>query len=187
MANVQDERVSALVDDEFEPRQLDALLAQMRKDDDLRARWARYHLISDALHNNLTPGVGLDLSHKVSAALEHEPVIFAPVWQRLLPSRRLAKRAAGVAVAASVTAVAILGAQWNSQQGQMAVMAANGRAAAPLQVALEQPLASEHSAKEEVWVRNLDSYVVNHNEYSGSTTMHGVLPYARLVGYESQQ
>ncbi|HEY6007249.1 MAG TPA: sigma-E factor negative regulatory protein, partial [Geobacteraceae bacterium] len=60
MANEQEERVSALTDGELDPHQLDSLLARMREDDALRARWARYHLISDALHNNLTRGTQLD-------------------------------------------------------------------------------------------------------------------------------
>ena len=196
MANEQEERVSALADGELDSHQLDALLARMREDSALRARWAHYHLISDALHNNLTRGTQLDISQRVSAALENEPVIFAPVWQRAIPSRRIVKQAAGVAMAASVTAVAIFGAQWMNQGMPAAPVAAVATAAVPVAKTVEvaaldtpangqQPAAAQ--AGDEVWVRNFDSYVVNHNEYSGNTGMHGVLPYARLVSYESQQ
>lgn len=186
MANEQDERVSALADGEFDPRQLDGLLARMGEDDALRARWARYHLISDALHNNLTRGTKIDISQRISAALEQEPVIFAPVWARLRPSRRMVRQAAGVAVAASVTAVAILGAQWVNQE-QPAVSMAMAGGGAPTLVAMEQAAPEVAPDNQEVWMRSLDSYVVNHNEYSGSADMHGVLPYARLVSHESQQ
>ena len=33
----------------------------------------------------------------------------------------------------------------------------------------------------------LAPYLVNHNEYSVSSGMHGMLPYVRIVGYESRQ
>ena len=198
MAHEHEEKLSALVDGELEHRQIDALLARVREDDELRARWASYHLISDALHNNLSQGVELDISRRVSAAIEKEPVIFAPVWQRLRPSRRLIKQAAGAAVAASVTAVALLGAQWvNLGPG---AMVADGGLQPTAQVAVVTPAQQGSSAtlvsldqqgsgdgNEQAWAQSLDSYVVNHNEYAGSTGMHGVLPYARLVSYESRQ
>lgn len=201
MANEQEEKVSALTDGELDPRHLDALLARMREDNTLRTRWAHYHLISDALHNNLTRGTQLDISQRVSAALENEPVIFAPLWQRMRPSHRMVKQAAGVAIAASVTAVAIFGAQWMNHEMPTAPVTAVAAAASPgintVEVAAldapanGQPATTQAPAGkqtgEEVWVRNFDSYVVNHNEYSGNTGMHGVLPYARLVSYESQQ
>ncbi len=201
MANEQEERVSALTDGELDPHQLDSLLARMREDDALRARWARYHLISDALHNNLTRGTQLDISQRVSAAIENEPVIFAPLWQRMRPSRRMVKQAASVAMAASVTAVAILGAQWANlgmATGPVAVVAATAtQAPQKVEVAELEPEANGQAVKpqatdgaqaaDEVWVRNLDAYVANHNEYAGGNGMRGVLPYARLVSYESQQ
>jgi sigma-E factor negative regulatory protein RseA len=199
MAHEHEEKLSALVDGELEHRQVDELLARVREDDELRARWASYHLISDALHNNLSQGVDLDISRRVSAAIEQEPVIFAPIWQRLRPSRKLIKQAAGAAVAASVTAVALLGAQWvNLGPG---AMVADGTGTLPTtQLVAEAPSAQDGSSaalvaldqgngdgNEQVWAHSLDSYVVNHNEYAGSTGMHGVLPYARLVSYESRQ
>lgn len=203
MAKEQEERVSALADGELDPHQLDALLARMRENDALRARWARYHLISDALHNNLTRGTQLDISRRVSAALEQEPVIFAPLWQRAIPSRRMVKQAAGVAMAASVTAVAILGAQWVNHDPSAGAVPAIATVAVPAVpkpvelVALESPVMGQQPAAtqvaetqkpdEQLWIRNLDSYMVNHNEYSGSSGMHSVLPYARLVSHESQE
>lgn len=203
MANEQEERVSALADGELEPHQLDGLLARMREDNALRERWARYHLISDALHNNLTRGTQIDISQRISAALEQEPVIFAPLWQRAFPSRRMVKQAAGVAMAASVTAVAILGAQWANQDMPSAVtvptVASVAAPAAPNSIELvaldasaqgqsaPSQLAQGQQPADQVWIRSLDSYMVNHNEYSGTSSMHGVLPYARLVSYGSQE
>jgi sigma-E factor negative regulatory protein RseA len=202
MANDQEERVSALADGELDHHQLDALLARMRKDDALRARWARYHLISDALHNNLTRGTQLDISRRVSAAIEQEPVIFAPLWQRAFPSRRMVKQAAGVAMAASVTAVAILGAQWVNRDMSAPAVPALASVATPEPpkaielVAMESPsmgqpavaqMTGSQQPADQVWIRNLDSYVVNHNEYAGSSSMHSVLPYARLVSHEPHE
>ncbi|HEY0634846.1 MAG TPA: hypothetical protein VGE00_05630, partial [Gammaproteobacteria bacterium] len=144
----------------------------------------------------------LDISQRVAAALEQEPVIFAPLWQRAIPSRRAVKQVASVAMAASVTAVAIFGAQWvNRDMPGMAHPSVASVAAPELSqvatpVAMASPgkvspglplLAEGQQPAEQVWIRNLDSYVVNHNEYSGSVGMHGVLPYARLVSHESAE
>ena len=48
--------------------------------------------------------------------------------------------------------------------------------------------ATELSPAQQAAVRNsLNPYLVNHNEYSASSGMQGVLPYARIVSYESNQ
>jgi len=163
MANNIDEQLSALVDGEISERELDALLARMRKQPELRAQWGRYNLISDALHKNLPRRLDHGLQARVAEALAAEPVLLAPKRRHKTVGPWI-RQTAGLAVAASVTAVAILGFQ-----------ALHAPEVAPVAVAV----APAAPAAEEA----LDPYLVNHNEHAVSAGVHGMLPYVHLVGH----
>lgn len=182
------EQLSALVDDELHGPALRQVLERLRRDGELQGRWGRYHLISDTLHANLSASDATGLHLRVSQALEAEPTLLAPRRKARLPL--LAKQAAGVAIAASVAAVAILAIR------QPEVQPAGG-AFAPASVAqMARPandmvqLASTGTAGPAVTVigqstrGRLNPYLVNHNEYSVSSGMQGVLPYVRIVSNE---
>lgn len=177
MVNNKDESISALVDDELQQDELDAILTHLGDDSELRQQWHRYNLISDALHKNLTTGIDPDFHKHVTAAIENEPTILAPRRiRRRLPDNWV-KQAAGLGIAASVTAVAILGIQqMNQDEGQQPVIAS---APAPQQyVRITQPVSSQPENNAE-----LDAYLVNHNELSSSSGIRGALPYARIVSH----
>ncbi|MBI2379824.1 MAG: sigma-E factor negative regulatory protein [Gammaproteobacteria bacterium] len=92
------------------------LTERLGREEPLRATWARYHLIRDAMQHELSLPSG-DLASRISLALEVEPTILAPKPRRpsLLPG--LFKQAASFAVAASVTAAVIFGVQgYNARQ-----------------------------------------------------------------------
>lgn len=180
MAEQKKEWVSALADGELAGDELRRGLDAMRQEPELLASWSRYHLIRDALHSNLEERVVPDLSHRVAAALEQEALILAP--QRA--PRPWLRHAAGLAVAASVTGVAILGiSKMNEENGPVTV------AANPPQeyVRLEQPTATAAASPEVSNGEHLAPYLVNHNEYAVSSGMHGMLPYVRIVGHKVDQ
>jgi len=192
MANDRRENVSALVDDEVRGAELRSLLDDLRQDSELQGCWSRYHLVSDALHANLSLADATRLSERVWAALEDEPTVLAPRRNTRLPP--LTKQVAGLAIAASVAAIAIFSVQslapkpatdpFNAQVAQVAqvvppTMPGN---LAHLAAATE-PSPAQRAAMRD----NLNPYLVNHNEYSVSSGMQGVLPYARIVSYESNQ
>ncbi len=189
MANDRRENVSALVDDEVRGAELRSLLDDLRQDSELQGCWSRYHLVSDALHANLSLADATRLSERVWAALEDEPTVLAPRRNTRLPP--LAKQAAGLAIAASVAAIAIISVQsfvpkpatnlFNAQVAQVAQVV-------PPDNLAQLASATELSPAQQAAVRNsLNPYLVNHNEYSASSGMQGVLPYARIVSYESNQ
>lgn len=179
------EKISALMDGELREREADPVIAALACDDESRKTWERYHLAVDAWKKNLsTLPLHHSLSDRVMQSLESEPVVFAPsnIPRRIHP---MLKQAVGLAVAASVTAVAILGVQsWNVAQTPAAAVAQQGVpamqavAAAPASVA-EVKLAAE----KDVAPANsqMQEYLVRHNQYA--LGVHGVLPYARIVGY----
>ncbi len=178
-----EERLSALVDGELDPWDAGRLISRLHDAPELRAQWGRYHLMGDVLRKNVTGGVPVDLAARVSAALEQEPTVLAPPRSRR--AHELGKRAIGFALAASVSAVAILAIQ---HPGGEELPLVTPLAEAPAPVAPVVPFRvgtvvadSEESRPDP----RLGPYIVNHNEYSAASGMHGMIPYARLVSQES--
>lgn len=181
MAKQKEEWVSALADDELAGDELRRGLDALRQEPALLKSWSRYHLIRDALHSNLEERVMPDLSRRVAAALEQEPVVLAPRRTH----RPWLRHAAGLAVAASVTGVAVFGiSNMNSEEQGPVTLAAN-----PPQeyVRLEQPTATAAASPQVSNGEHLAPYLVNHNEYAVSSGMHGMLPYVRIVGHKVGQ
>ncbi len=114
------EKLSALVDGELHD---DALLKKLTADEDMTGQYGRYNLIGDVMRGEVPQQIQLDLSDKVMAALENEPVIVAPkprveerpsLFQtKVVP---LFKQFGQYAIAASVAAVVVGGVQLNTAQ-----------------------------------------------------------------------
>lgn len=111
MTNPSDERISALLDGELDEPEHRKAVDELLTHDNKRALWGRYHLIGDTLKRNLPKGMDHEFSSRVMASLESEPTVLAP-----RPQASWGQRAAGLAVAASVAAVAVLGVQFMYQQ-----------------------------------------------------------------------
>lgn len=101
------EAVSALADGEFLQADAPALAAAVSEDPQARQRFARYHLIGDALRGNLPARLDPAFAERLRLAVADEPAVLAP--RRRLQG--LLKPAAGFALAASVAAMAVIGVQ----------------------------------------------------------------------------
>lgn len=167
MANSVDEQISALMDGELSERELPGVLESLRKNPELTGRWQRYHLVRDALHGTLSEHVHVDLSARVRDALRDEPTVLAPP-RRSWDFRPWLRQAAGMAIAASVAAIAIL--TFQVMNDESPTLAAKEQAT--VEMVAHQPMQTDP---------RLDAYLVNHNEHSVSTGMHGMLPYVRIV------
>lgn len=182
MSDKLHETLSALADGELDNPE--PLLRQLGRDPELKQRWFRYHVIRDAMTDHITlPHI--DVSAAVSRALESEPSILVPVHHRRRGRLQfMAKQAAGLAIAATVSAVAVLTVQhYQSRETGQTQLAASQPATsvqhsnpvAPVRLVVDQkPLDSAVQAK-------LSNYLVNHNEYSVSSNMQGMMPYMRIV------
>ncbi|GEM_PF-1542942 len=115
-----DNDISALMDDELPPDARDELYQVIKSDAVLVEKWSRYHLIRDALTNQLPDSFSLDFAERVKEAIDAEPTHFLPQNRR----ENAAALPAGednrphrprwlmpAAAAATVAAVAILGFQ----------------------------------------------------------------------------
>ena len=183
------DKLSNLMDGEL--RDSDKWLERLAKDNDMREVWHRYHLVRDAMKGQLSDYPMLDISSAVSKSLESEAIIVTPLWRRFSP-RYVMKQAAGLAVAAAVGTIAVL----SVQQSQLVSSGTNVIAA----VSQEQPIyplskqsnrpgqirqvsfTTRHKLDSDVESK-LSSYLVNHNEFSKSVRVSGVMPYTRIVSF----
>lgn len=177
------EQISALVDGELEGPEQDRIIRQIEQDPQLQHQWERYNLISDALNSHLTGNVRHNLAARVSDALVHEPIVFAP-QRKKKHVKDAVKHVAGMAVAASVAVVVVLSVQPEApvtsvQSTQVATVPAPNdwvRVSGTHWDLQSQPAVES----------KLNSYLVNHSEYTLSTGMQGVIPYVRIVGYDAE-
>lgn len=175
------EELSALVDGDLPRDRRQLMMHSLREDAALRAAWSRYHLIGEAMRSDLPARVDHGLADRVSAALQSEPAILAP------RARNYVKPLAGLAVAASVALVAVLGVQRSQMSTQEAMQRPMAQATPmgvqPQVVEASQPIDGQAAAIN----RLLNRYLVNHNELRANAPMQGMLPYARVVGFEQSE
>ena len=185
MSDTIKEQLSALVDGELPEEERELLQRRLTSDGELRATWQRYHLIRDAMRENLPelvskePG-SLDLEgYEDLKADELSPAVSTPIM-------RFARPAAGFAIAASVAMLAIFGVIGNRDQlspdptPQVAVSKPTNKLPENFIVV---PRTGWESARPTV-VSHLNSYLVDHSSYSGFGASQSIIPYSRVAGYD---
>lgn len=198
------EKISMLMDDELYDHDTANLIEGIKHDEWLKQCWERYHLISDAMKNNLPTIVKHDLAGRVSRALSSEHAFHLPAVKLRKPSSKpsYVKPAIGLALAASVALVAVLIVPWNNAQVPSRTAApqaqyntaqldggfpANGRVVAD--GAVEQPAvahAGPGMTRELKVEPVLYDYLLDHNEYTDAASVQStMLPYVRIVGFTS--
>src|SRR3569623_144293 len=185
MAEHIDEQISALVDGELSKEECRRLMEELRVDPAAAASWCNYHLISDALKNNLPTSLSSDFASRVSKVLDTEPPLAAPLPRiRRVPA--FVKPALGFALAASVATVAYIGLGWHGGPAvttntapQLAALA-QARATSPV----SRVRGSQWDVEQPAVASKLNDYLASHCQYSALT---GVLPQVRIVGFERSQ
>ena len=164
------EQISALTDDRLPQGEHELLLRRFAVDKALVRCWERYHLIGEAMRKNLPAADTRRLADRVMAEIRPEPAAVEPEQEpaSVLFSRGLA----GLAVAASVAFVAVLGLRHDARVQQTVSAPAEivpaGAAAqqAPLSYGLMNDASWEATATQvEASPR---SYLVNHDLIVGS-------------------
>ncbi len=150
---------------------------RLAKDTELREYWQRYHLIGDAIKNNLPAAVNMDFAGCVRRAIDADPL---PLPE--LPTANIRsgfgwhKPVTGFALAASIAGVVVLGLRL-SETGDTSLASSQQAAVTPVTNRAEDP-------SSEALQSRLNTYLVNHNEYASMNSVQGVVPYVRIVGYE---
>ncbi|HEY6239804.1 MAG TPA: sigma-E factor negative regulatory protein [Burkholderiales bacterium] len=160
------EKLSALIDGEFQGDDLHSHLGRLRTDSDLMGAWDTYHLIGDALRGH----VGPEIAGRVVARLSEEPTVLAPRLERS-PSRRLGWYA--MSAAASIAAVAFV--VWTATPGWRADPQFAGNAPPAADAVPVATLAPG------LPTRGVENYLLAHQPYSHTSAMQGIATYVRTV------
>lgn len=189
MSDKMRESLSALLDDEANELEFQRLLSRIGDDEQLRQVWTRYNLVRAATSGQRPAHPQLDISARVRQAIA-EPA--APGL-----GRRLLQPLTSVAVAASVTAVVVLGGQqlasidsetyptqavagsvspvgMVNSLGATSVQASYGTRSVP---AL-QPATG--TAYRELARQRLHKYMQEHAEHAALNSPTGLVPFARV-------
>ena len=194
------EDLSAFVDGELQGLARDRVVDALYGSADLRRAWTRFHLIGDAVRK-IGPVPGADsVAGNVSAALSAEQVVHL----RPRPSRSGLRPLAGLAIAAAIAAIAILGihrlddggAESRSVAGvsrpeSVAAGPASTTPDSPVpRIAAMAPPPAGPGPSRLQWSdvapdaeARLNAYLVNHHVYANDG-MRSVLPYVRIVAYQ---
>ena len=212
--NEIDEKLSVVLDEYSDDQQGHSVLNEVIGDVNLQYQMRRYQMIGDILRHELPDHLNLDLSHQIMSRIKESEVApeFSPNtldgtgqessfwhWANLKPL-------AGFAVAATVAVVSVTlwqtvtinpqGDQTDEQLVSIEQKKIEKLASQPLQVnALPVSSNSEFIMDEGTrWSvindspalqQKLNTYLVNHTEHS--IPMQGLIPQARVAGYDAQQ
>lgn len=177
------EKLSALLDGELEANELEQTVKQTAGELSMRETWGRYHLIRDAMRGQLDSLAPAGFADAISSRLQSEPSILAP--RRRSGIRIKATRwVAGMAVAASVASVAIVGVRWVApdQDRSPQLVAQSVESADYLRSGGTRWQAVSADVE-----NDLNMYLVQHNEFTPTTGMNGVMSYVRFVGYDTEK
>lgn len=177
------EKLSAMMDGELSEHEQASVLSELSRDPELKKTWQRFQIIRATLRKELDEVVSVDLGDRIAENVRQLPSF---VLDEKFPRRwRPATRWVGtMALAASVAVVAITGVRWFSS---------NESQPTPQQIAVApgQPpdfiragLTRWDTGKPE-HARLLNTYLIEHHEFTPTTSMNGVMSYGRFVGYDS--
>ena len=205
------EKLSLLLDDYSEDN-IDVTIDEVAGDVNLQYRTRRYRIIGEAMRNELPRAIDTDFHNTVMAQIRDQAVVPGPATtaaresalRHPLLSWMSLKPMAGFAVAASVALVTV--ALWQplkqesgqfdedlvstadqqkikqlaGQQGQTVIVPVSTRVQTP-----GTRWKVESTSPEPGVQQKLNAYLVNHTEQSNS--MQGLIPQARVAGFDARQ
>ncbi len=184
----QNELLSALVDGELQGEELDKVLQLLDSNKQAKVQFLQYQHTSDVLHGHdlgsqfvdLTTRISVALQDEVEFSLEHEKKELA----QIIPfPKQFWKQTISLAVAASIGALAVVGVMTQPQNQIVpnSQMTSVDIETTPTIVVYG---GERWTVQEEEVEDRLNSYLVDHNEYAGAS---GVFSYARVVSYDMGQ
>ncbi len=196
------ERLSSFKDGILTPPEAARMAGVIAGNDELRRTWMRYHLIGEVIRAPVRVAWPGDLAQRVRNAMAKEPALLAPRRRRAVAPQQWFRPLAGLAVAASVAAAAVMLLPRMTGIYPAAVNSTTSLASAPAEgtrtgttVVFGPPSASwpaDEAAAQPVTVvkpiprSRLNSYLVNYSEQRALIGSPG-MPYVRVVGYEPEQ
>lgn len=161
------EKMSAWMDDELNRFEERALIERLESDTELRARWERFHLAREAMRYELSAMAPAGFAERVARELRQSVSVRR--------TRRWARLAGTAAIAASVAVMALVGIQFLPGAPTPGGPVANAPSA-PVRA-----VSTQWQTRQPEQARNLNVYLVEHNEFSSSNSVGGMFPYVRVV------
>lgn len=166
------ETVSSVLDNSGNPESIEQFL----KDEQMSDAWSRYHLIGDVLRDEMPQEIKLDLAQDIASAIAAEPTVLAP--KKLSTGQKLkakvvqfSKPLGQLAIAASVTAVMIVGVQQNNVAENEQVVPAQvfqtmpiAGVADPVSLNVQQPSRAEQKQAYIEQQRRFQALLSDHNQ-----------------------
>jgi len=178
------QKLSAFIDAETDELEERRVLNALTEDEELRATWERYHLARAAIQEELDDVLAPGLADRVMQQLQHAPAVAPPGRLRRIAPETVFKALGAAAIAASVAVIAIVGLQTlNEPTGHSAAHVAINDLS---QGEYIRAGATRWDTRQPEVESALNVYLVEHNEFA-STGMNGMLPYVRVVVYDSTQ
>ena len=182
----QNELLSALIDGELQGGELEQALQILATDKLATAQFQRYQRTKDVIQGYGERGLSSNLTNKISIAMKNEPEFSQQSTSKKAEvidfPKPFWKQMAGLAVAASLGALAVVGVMTQPENSLVTntPMAAIDTINDVITVA--QTGVRWTVAEPEVESR-LDTYLLEHNEHTSSS---GVFSYARVVSYGAE-
>ena len=190
-SNAMRESLSALMDGEASEIELHRILARV-EDPEVRTTWSAMHCNSDALRSGEIIGK-VDISAAVNHAIAD---IHAPVAPEKSVSAGVRRSLASFAVAASVTAVVVLGGQQLLSPSDSPLPATASGSPGPVGVSGAMPVRASFGSRpekpalmqqpasgssyQELARQRLRQYSQAHAEQAALNTPQGLVPFARI-------
>ena len=204
-----DEKLSLILDEYSGDEESQAALNDVVGDVNLQYQMRRYQMIGDVMRHELPSQINLDLRQSIMDKVQQIKSSESPAKQVVESEKKNSfwswgglKPLAGFAVAVSVAVITVT--TWQSvstntlpEQGDSEVVSVEQQKIEKLARQPVQGNAVTVSSSANDGMRwnvhedspdlqqKLNAYLVNHTEYS--TPMQGLIPQARVAGYDSQQ
>jgi sigma-E factor negative regulatory protein RseA len=178
------EQLSAFMDSEANGLEERRVLKTLETDLGLRATWERYQLIRAAIRRELSGALVPGLATRVARQIQDTPAAPAPsLLRRVSPENAIRTMGIG-AIAAAVAVFAIVGLQTLNQPASApSTQVATGKTSQSDYIRVG---ATGWSTNQPELESALNVYLVEHNEFA-PTGMNSMLPYVRVVVYDSNQ
>lgn len=163
-------KLSALVDDQLEAAEHDAVLAKVKCDRDLAKTWHHYNLIRASVRKQANVLPDAEFAARISKAIEAEPTVVAPRTPRRVIQNRW-DRLLTVTMAAGLMGIAVLAVNQTERLQNSNIVMAEQRGVA------SQPLSGNTAHLD----ARLNDYLANHNEVTYMMGTPGPFTYARMV------
>ncbi len=179
------EQISAVLDGELSVQEEELLLRRIASNKALQETFKRYQLIHDSMSNQLPSRIDMGFANRMHDLIAQEEDYSQKTHVPTAWYRKIVRPLTGIAVAATIAIVVVF-----SLDTQIEPVKTDGTdqiagTSVKNRVYVVNPMRWSASTSEVG--NNLNSYLVNHSEYTSSINIQGMMQYVRIAGYDVEQ